>query len=109
MSVQSFWPPSEAAQVDYEALRSHTLDDSEPPEGLIAARFHRRGLAGLIAWPSAEPVFLPALVGAERPPWTPHLDPRVSVLAASYQFLLEAAVELGTAATGAPPVGLVRR
>jgi hypothetical protein len=109
VSVRSFWPPSEAAQVDYETLRSHTLDDGEPPEGLVAARFGRRGLAGLIAWPAAEPVFLPELVGAERPRWTPHLDPRVSALAAGYQFLLEVAVDLGMAATGAPPVGLVRR
>ena len=109
MSTRSFWPPSEAAQVDYETLRAHMLDDAEPSEGVAAARFGRRGMAGLIAWPGAEPVFMPELVGAERPPWTPRLDPRMSALAAGYQFLLEVAVELGTAATAAPPVGLVRR
>jgi hypothetical protein len=108
VSARSFWPPSEAAQVDYETLRAQTLDDAEPPEGLTAARFYRRGLAGLIAWPAAEPVFLPEMVGAQRPPWTPHLDPRVSALGAGYQFLLEVAVELGATATAAPPVGLAR-
>lgn len=108
MSVRSFWPPSEAAQVDYETLRAHALDDAEPPDALAAARFNRQGLAGLIAWPAADPVFLPELVGAERPPWTPHLDPRMSALAAGYQFLLEVAVHLGATATGTPPLGLVQ-
>lgn len=108
MSARSFWPPSEAAQVDYETLRAHALDDAESSGALAAARFNRRGLAGLIAWPAAEPVFLPELVGAERPPWTPHLDPRMAALGAGYQFLLEVAVDLGAAATAAPPVGLVR-
>ena len=60
------------------------------------------------SWPAAEPVFVPELLGAARAPWTPHLDPRVSALAAGYQFLLDAAVELGAAATAAPSVGLVR-
>lgn len=108
MSARSFWPPSEAAQVDYETLRARTLERAETPDALAAARFNRQGLAGLIAWPAAEPVFLPDLVDAERPPWTPYLDPRVSALAAGYQFLLEVAVDLGATATGAPPVGLVR-
>ena len=108
MSARSFWPPSGAAQVDYERLRAHALDVAEWPGALAAARFHRQGLAGLIAWPAAEPVFLPELVSAERPPWTPHLDPRMAALAAGYQFLLEVAVNLGAGATAAPPVGLVR-
>jgi hypothetical protein len=41
-------------------------------------------------------VFVAELIGAERPAWTPHLDPRVTALAAGYQFLLDintAAVE----------------
>ncbi len=109
MSARSFWPPSEAAQVDYESLRARVLAHGRSGDGLAAARFSRRGLAGLIGWPAAEPVFLPEMLGAERPPWTPQLDPRVSALAAGYQFLLDVAVELGAAASGAPPVGLVRR
>jgi hypothetical protein len=48
VSARSFWPPVEAAQVDYETLRAHVLE-RWPPEGLAAARFSRRGLAGLIA------------------------------------------------------------
>ena len=59
--------------------------------GLAAARFARRGLAGLIAWPAAEPVFRAELAGAARPPWTPGADPREQALAAAYQFLLDAA------------------
>ena len=41
-------------------------------------------------------MFVAELVGAQRPAWTPHLDPRVTALAAGYQFLLDintAAVE----------------
>lgn len=108
MNARSFWPPSEAAQVDYETLRGQVLEHERLPDGLAAARFTRRGLAGLIAWPAAEPVFLPELLGAARPAWTPHLDPRVSALAAGYQFLLDVALELGATATVPPSVGLVR-
>lgn len=89
MSARSFWPPCEAAQLDYEALRAHLLAHDDLPEGLASARFTRRGLAGLIAWPAAEPVFAAELIGADRPAWTPHLDPRVAALAAGYQFLLD--------------------
>ena len=91
MSARSFWPPVQAAQVDYETLRAHVLEHSRLPAGLAAARFARRGLAGLIAWPAAEPVFVAELVAAARPAWTPHEDPRVSALAAGYRFLLDAA------------------
>ena len=49
MSARSFWPPAEAAQVDYETLRGQVLELTGLPEGLAAARFARRGLAGLIA------------------------------------------------------------
>jgi hypothetical protein len=90
---RSFWPPAEAAQVDYETLRTHLLEHGRLPDGLAAARFVRRGVAGLIAWPSAEPVFHADLLGADRPAWTPHADPRMSVLAAGYQFLIDAAAE----------------
>ena len=61
------------AQVDYETLRAHLLAHGRLPDGLVRARFTRRGLAGLIAWPAAEPVFVAELIGAARPAWTPHL------------------------------------
>ena len=108
MSARSFWPPVEAAQVDYETLRAHGCEHSGLPEGLAAARFARRGLAGLIAWPSAEPVFVADLVAAARPAWTPHDDPRVAALAASYQFLLEAAAPVDSVAGLALPGGGLR-
>jgi hypothetical protein len=86
-----FWPVGEAAQADYEALRAHALATGRPPDSLVAARFARRGLPGLIAWPSAEPVFDAVLLGAPRPPWTPHADPRLDALAAGFALLLGAA------------------
>lgn len=91
MSARSFWPPVEAAQVDYEALRAHLLEHDRLPDDLAAARFARRGLAGLITWPVSEPIFVPELVGASRPAWSPYADPRIDALAAGYQFLLDAA------------------
>jgi hypothetical protein len=108
VSTRSFWPPAEAAQIDYETLRAHVLERPGLPEGLAAARFARRGLAGLIAWPSAEPVFVADLVAAARPAWTPHDDPRVAALAASYQFLLEAATRVDSVAGLALPSGVLR-
>lgn len=86
-----FWPVGEAAQADYEALRAHVLATGAPPDSLLGARFARRGLPGLIAWPIAEPVFDAALLGAARPPWTPHDDPRLDALAAGFALLLSAA------------------
>ena len=91
MSTRVFWPPAEAAQADYEMLRACVLEAGSLPAGLAAARFARRGLAGLIAWPAAEPVFRAGLAAAARPPWTPGADPREQALAACYQFLLAAA------------------
>ena len=108
MSARSFWPPAEAAQVDYETLRAHVFEHSGLPEGLAAARFARRGLAGLIAWPAAEPVFVADLVGAARPAWTPHEDPRVAALAAGYEFLLDAAARVDSVAALALPGGGLR-
>lgn len=90
MTGRAFWPPGEAAQADYEMLRAHVLGHA----GLAAARFARRGLAGLIAWPAAEPDYRAELAGAERPPWTPRADPREQALAAGYQFLLDAAGQI---------------
>lgn len=92
--MRRFWPPSEAAQANYESLREAALGGI-PLLGTAAGRFERRGLAGLIAWPTAEPVFEVVLVGARRPPWTPHVDPRLEALAAGYGLLLDAE---GTAA-----------
>ena len=103
MSGRAFWPPAEAAQADYEMLRAHVLEHGRLPDGLAAARFARRGLAALIAWPAAEPDFRAQLRGAARPPWTPHADPRGQMLAAGYQFLLDAAGPL--AAPGARVIG----
>jgi hypothetical protein len=91
VSARVFWPPAEAAQADYEMLRGCVLGAGSLPAGLAAARFARRGLAGLIAWPAAEPVFRAELAGAARPPWTPAADPREQTLAAAYRFLLSAA------------------
>ena len=36
MSTRSFWPPCEAAQLDYEALRAHLLAHDKLPDGLAA-------------------------------------------------------------------------
>jgi hypothetical protein len=101
VNTRSFWPPAEAIQVDYETLRMHLLEYGRLPDGLATARFTRRGVAGLIARPAAEPVFRAELLSAARPPWTPHADPRVLALAASYQFLLDTAATLQTAPSGA--------
>jgi len=87
---RSFWPVDDAAQADYEALRAAVLSEQRL-ESVAAARFERRGLAGLIAWPAAEPLFTAVLCGAERLPWTPHADPRRDALAAAYALILGAA------------------
>jgi hypothetical protein len=85
--VRARWLAGEAAQADYEALRAAALAETALL-GPIAARFERRGLAGLICWPAAEPVFAARVVGARRPAWTPYADPRLDVLAAGYQLVL---------------------
>ena len=95
MNARSFWPPLEAAQIDYESLRAQVLEQDLLPHDLAAAQFARRGLAGLIAWPVSDPVFVAELHGAARPAWSPHTDPRIDALAASYQFLLDAAAAQG--------------
>jgi hypothetical protein len=85
--VRARWAAGEAAQADYEALRAAVLA-GRPLLGMAAGRFERRGLAGLICWPAAEPVFVATVVGARRPAWTPHDDPRLDTLAAGYQLVL---------------------
>jgi hypothetical protein len=83
-----FWPIGEAAQADYEALRAAVLSGA-PMQSLAAARFARRGLAGLIAWPAAEPIYTAVIIGAQRARWTPHADPRLDALTAGYELILQ--------------------
>ena len=72
--MRRFWPPVEAAQVDYERLRSSVLAGIPLLDG-AAARFARAGLVALIERPTAKPVFVAVLSSADRPPWTPYDDP----------------------------------
>lgn len=85
---ERFWPIAEAAQADYEALRAAALAGEAPRDELAAARFARRGLAGVIAWPRAEPVYLGELVGAQRPAWSGAEDLRETVLGEVYGLLV---------------------
>lgn len=85
--MRSFWPPAEAAQSDYEALRAAVLAGA-PLLDSAAVRFSRGGLVALITRPVAEPVFVAVVHGAPRPAWTPHTDPRREALAAGYGLLL---------------------
>jgi len=87
--MSRFWPPADPRQHAYERLRSVVLASGRLPDELAAARFARRGLAGLIVWPDAESVFSGHLIGAARAPWTPYSDPRDAVLAAAYRLLLD--------------------
>ncbi len=93
--MRVFWPPAEGAQADYEALRSAVVAGTTPV-GPVAARFARAGLIGLIQRPSAEPAFVASLRGADRPAWSPHVDPRVEVLAAGYRLVLSVDDEQGS-------------
>ena len=86
--MRGFWPIGEAAQADYEELRGAALTGCRSL-GSISLRFESRGLAGLIAWPAAEPVFAASVVGASRPPWVSE-DPRLAALAAAFELLEEA-------------------
>jgi hypothetical protein len=83
------WPICEPAQADYEQLREIVLAGGEVGEMLAARRFARRGLAGLISWPSAEPAYLGSVIGARRPPWCGDEDPRERRLRETYAFLLD--------------------
>jgi hypothetical protein len=85
--MRTFWPAAEAAQADYETLRHAALAGDET-SSIAAGRFARRGLAGPIAWPNAEPLFAASIVGAAGPPWLPHHDPRLDALAAGFELLL---------------------
>lgn len=90
--MRPFWPPAEAAQADYEALRAAVLAGT-PLAGPPAARFYRGGLAALIARPVADPVFAALIRGAPRPAWAAHADPRLEALAAGYVLLLASAAD----------------
>jgi hypothetical protein len=85
------WSPREAAQVEYESLRERILQGGGPDdEGLLPSRFQRLGLLGLVTAPQVEPVRWQAtVVGAQRPRWSPYVDPRVEALADVFQCLLE--------------------
>lgn len=88
--MRTFWPATEGAQVDYEALREATLR-ATPLVSPQAARFARGGLAALIAHPGATAVLTALVVGVPRPPWTPYSDPRVEALAEGYRLLVAVA------------------
>jgi hypothetical protein len=85
--LRTFWPVGESAQGDYEQLRAAVLAGI-PLVGVSASRFERAGLAGLIVAPSSEAVFAAVMIGAQRPPWTPHGDPRLEALADGYGMVV---------------------
>jgi hypothetical protein len=82
------WPIAEPAQADYEQLRELALTGGELGGLFAARRFERRGLAGLIWWPAAEPAFLGSVIGAPRARWCGAEDPREAWLCDTYAFLL---------------------
>ncbi|MHB1549119.1 MAG: hypothetical protein ACYCX8_10350 [Acidimicrobiales bacterium] len=86
--MSRLWPVDEAAQADYERLREAVVLTGRLPDDVASARFSHRGLAGLIAWPEAEPSFVAVALGADRSAWTPYGDPRIESLAAVYGLLL---------------------
>jgi hypothetical protein len=87
------WPIGEPAQADYEQLRTIVITGGDAGEMLAARRFARRGLAGLISWPSAEPAYLGSVIGARRPLWCGCEDPRERQLHDTYAFLLAVAAQ----------------
>ena len=86
---RALWPVAEAAQSDYEQLRAWALAGT-PAVGRAAALFERHGLWGLIASPQAEPLFVASVLGAPRPAWSPHSDPRALALADGFQIIVAA-------------------
>jgi len=87
--VSRFWPPREAAQIDYERIRERVLSGDDRL-ARVSTRFQHAGLAGLIARPMSEPFWVARIVGGRRPPWSPHVDPRLDALADGYQTVLAA-------------------
>jgi hypothetical protein len=90
---ERFWPLAEPAQADYEQLRAIVIAGGQLDELLAARRFARRGLAGLISWPTAEPAYLGSVIGARRAPWSGSEDPRDDQLRDTYAFLLDHGVD----------------
>ena len=87
--TRTLWPVAEAAQADYEQLRAAALAGT-PAVGLAAARFERDGLWGLIARPHARPLFVASVLGATRPAWSPHADPRIVALSDGFEIIVAA-------------------
>ena len=89
-TVRVFWPPAEAAQADYEALRAAVLAGTPLADAKPLASPGR-------AWSGCWTARCPsrrcwsACLGAGRPPWTPQADPRLDALAAGYALLLDVA------------------
>jgi hypothetical protein len=97
--MRSLWPVAEAAQADYEALRGSVLAGAPRRSDVVARRFERSGLAGLIRAPAAEPDYLAVVIGAVRPAWCGREDPRFEVLRDVYAHLLaERAADAGAVA-----------
>ncbi|MGH2836399.1 MAG: hypothetical protein ACRDKD_09310 [Solirubrobacteraceae bacterium] len=86
----------EPAQADYETLRAAVLA-GVPLSSAEAARFERGGLWALIRRPSSPTVFTASVLGASRRPWSAHADPRLDALAASYELLVSATPDRGSA------------
>ncbi len=86
--MSRLWPVGESAQADYELLRASVLHGDAPEQELLAMRFRRLGLAGLVLNPMSEPIWQATLSGARRPPWSPRVDPRLEALADAYEWLL---------------------
>lgn len=96
--MRELWPPSEPAQVDYEALRAAALAGTALI-GPAGARFGGGGLGALVLRPVvSDPVFVATLRGALRPAWTPHHDPRLDALATGLALVVSVAE--GTDALG---------
>ena len=89
--TRALWPVGEAAQADYEQLRTSSLAGT-PAVGRAATLFERHGLWGLIASPQAEPVYVASILGAARKAWSPHSDPRALALADGFQIIVAASV-----------------
>jgi hypothetical protein len=97
--MSRLWPICEAAQADYEQLRTVILAGATPV-GPAAARFWREGLWGLIRRPAAEAIFSANLFGARRPPWTPYDDPRLDAVSHAYLLVIDASSANPQIATG---------